>query len=82
MDVAVGGGVESISMNRTAYVCHSDELMVNKPALYMAAIETAEIVGERYGVSREVQMNTQVSPSTRLRLDKWEPSMRSYPCHR
>jgi len=31
------------------------DLLANKPALYMAMIETAEIVGERYGVSREAQ---------------------------
>ena len=57
MDVAVGGGVESISMNQTAnmFAIPDPELMVNKPALYMAMIETAEIVGERYGVSREAQ---------------------------
>ena len=40
-------------MNQTAnmFAIPDPELMVNKPALYMAMIETAEIVGERYGVS-------------------------------
>ena len=57
MDVAIGGGVESISMNQTGdmFVIRDPSLIQNSPALYMAMIETAEVVGERYGVSREVQ---------------------------
>ena len=57
MNVAVGGGVESISMNQTGdmFAIPDPDLLANKPELYMAMIETAEIVGERYGVSREAQ---------------------------
>ena len=57
MDVAIGGGVESISMNQTGdmFAIPSQWAMAQKPALYMAMIETAEVVGERYGVSREGQ---------------------------
>lgn len=57
MDVAIGGGVESISMNQTGdmFSIPDPHLLANKPSLYMAMIETAEIVGERYGVSREAQ---------------------------
>ncbi len=57
MDVAIGGGVESISMNQTGdmFVIPDPEILANRPELYMAMIETAEIVGERYGVSREAQ---------------------------
>ncbi|MEM1193811.1 MAG: acetyl-CoA C-acyltransferase [Pseudomonadota bacterium] len=57
MDVAVGGGVESISMNQTAgmFVIPDPWLVQNMPATYMQMIETAEIVAERYGVSREAQ---------------------------
>ena len=57
MDVAVGGGVESISMNQTPsmFSIPSPWALANKPALYMAMIETAEVVGERYNVSREAQ---------------------------
>lgn len=54
MDVAIGGGVESISMNQTAgmFVIPDPDLLTISPALYMPMIETAEIVGERYKVSR------------------------------
>ncbi|MEL6111855.1 MAG: acetyl-CoA C-acyltransferase [Pseudomonadota bacterium] len=57
MEVTVGGGVESISMNQTAgmFVIPDPWLVQNMPATYMQMIETAEIVAERYGVSREAQ---------------------------
>ena len=56
--VAVGGGLESISlaqmtMNRSHYA--NDWLLENKPAIYMPMIETADIVAKRYGISREAQ---------------------------
>jgi acetyl-CoA C-acetyltransferase len=59
MTVAVGGGVESISlvqnehMNR--YRSQDAELVALSPAIYMTMIETAETVAERYGVPREAQ---------------------------
>ena len=59
-DIAIGAGVESISlvqgsgkMNRHRIT--EEHLMATHPALWMAMIETAEIVAERYGVSREAQ---------------------------
>lgn len=57
MQVAVGGGVESISMNQTKdmFVRPDPWLLQNLPATYMQMIETAEIVGDRYGISREAQ---------------------------
>lgn len=57
MNVVVGGGVESISMNQTGqmFVIPDPWLIQNMPAAYMQMIETAEIVGERYKVSRESQ---------------------------
>ncbi len=57
--LAVGSGVESISlvqmggMNLSHFT--EEHLMQVKPALWMAMIETAEIVAERYKVSRERQ---------------------------
>ena len=57
--VAVGGGVESISLVQMSGLNTSniteEELMRTKPALWMSMIETAEIVAERYGISRERQ---------------------------
>ena len=58
MDVVVGGGVESISLVQLSGKSFMDAnpwLLENKPELYMAMIETAEIVADRYNVSREAQ---------------------------
>lgn len=57
---AIGGGVESLSlvsrsghMNMHRYT--EDDLMARWPAIWMTMIETAEIVADRYGISREYQ---------------------------
>jgi acetyl-CoA acetyltransferase family protein len=53
-DVAIGGGVESITMmsrdnNPNPWV------QERKPGIYMVMGDTAEVVAKRYGVSREAQ---------------------------
>ncbi|MEO0465105.1 MAG: acetyl-CoA C-acyltransferase [Pseudomonadota bacterium] len=58
--VAIGGGVESLSLvshsgKMNTYKITEDVLMAQWPAIWMSMIETAEIVAERYGVSREYQ---------------------------
>ncbi|MGE5269484.1 MAG: acetyl-CoA C-acyltransferase [Thiohalocapsa sp.] len=59
MQIAVGGGVESVSFVQGDKMVRTrgddPELMRTIPALYMTMIETAEIVAERYKVSREAQ---------------------------
>jgi acetyl-CoA C-acetyltransferase len=56
---AVGGGLESISlvqndkMNR--HRTRDPWLVEHVPQLYMSMLETAEIVADRYGISREAQ---------------------------
>jgi acetyl-CoA C-acetyltransferase len=57
---AVGGGVENISlvqMGGTMNFGHftEEKLMRERPDLWMAMIDTADIVASRYGVSREYQ---------------------------
>jgi acetyl-CoA C-acetyltransferase len=54
----VAGGVESISAIRPGNSLPSDIdpwLLEHKPALYMAMIDTADVVAHRYGISREDQ---------------------------
>ncbi|MEN0074392.1 MAG: acetyl-CoA C-acyltransferase [Paracraurococcus sp.] len=59
MQVAVGGGLESISlvqndkMNR--HRTRDPWLEQHVPQLYMSMLETAEVVADRYGISREAQ---------------------------
>lgn len=59
-DIMVGGGVESISLvqqggSANRFKAIDEQLWATVPAVYMTMIETAEIVAERYGVSREAQ---------------------------
>ena len=59
MEIAIGGGVESISLvqNEKMRTDHLADKWIqkNKPSLYMSMLETAEIVADRYKVSREDQ---------------------------
>ncbi|MEM7069097.1 MAG: acetyl-CoA C-acyltransferase [Pseudomonadota bacterium] len=59
MTVTVGGGLESISLTQNEKMnLHRGVdpwLMENIPATYMSMIETAEVVADRYGISRDQQ---------------------------
>lgn len=59
MRVTVGGGVESISLTQNEHMnqfrAQDPWLVDRRPDLYMPMLQTAEIVAERYGVSREAQ---------------------------
>jgi acetyl-CoA C-acetyltransferase len=59
MTIALGGGVESVSLvqndKRNEYRAQDPWLVEHRPDLYMTMIETAEIVAERYQVTREAQ---------------------------
>jgi acetyl-CoA C-acetyltransferase len=58
-DVLVAGGLESISLvqntNQNNFKSHEDWITKNKPELYFSMIQTAEVVSERYNISREEQ---------------------------
>ena len=56
MPIVVGGGVESISMVQTPEmrVGVDKSLVAMHPHIYMSMLETAEVVADRYGISREV----------------------------
>ena len=59
MKIAVGGGLESISLvqndKRNQFRAQDPWLVEQRPDLYMTMIETAEIVAERFQVTREAQ---------------------------
>ena len=59
MTVAIGGGVESISLVQNDNIrrdrTRDPALEATVPALYMSMLETAEVVADRYGVTREAQ---------------------------
>ncbi|MBA4040946.1 MAG: acetyl-CoA C-acyltransferase [Sphingomonas sp.] len=56
MDVAIGGGCESISLVQTPEmrVGPDKELLAMHPDVYMSMLQTAEVVAARYNISREV----------------------------
>ncbi|BDI06232.1 MULTISPECIES: acetyl-CoA C-acyltransferase [Burkholderiales] len=59
MDIAVAGGLESISLVQNKYKnshrAQSRAVLAAAPTAYIQMIETAEIVSRRYGVSRQAQ---------------------------
>lgn len=59
LDIAVAGGLESISLTQNAHKnsfrAQSQAVRAVVPEAYIAMIETAEVVAERYGISRAAQ---------------------------
>jgi len=59
MSVVIAGGVESISLTQNKHLntfrAQSQAVLAGSPHMYMAMIETAEVVARRYGVAREAQ---------------------------
>lgn len=54
-DAVIGAGVESITMTQKAMPDPNPWVMKNKPGIYMVMGQTAEVVAQRYGISRERQ---------------------------
>ena len=60
IDVAVAGGVESVSLTRNEHAPpthrnRSAAVIAHEPEAYISVLETAEVVAERYAISREKQ---------------------------
>ncbi|HKU43856.1 MAG TPA: acetyl-CoA C-acyltransferase [Polyangiales bacterium] len=59
VDIMVAGGMESISLvqneHRNRFRVPDPNLKQKKPEVYMAMIDTAEVVAKRYQISREAQ---------------------------
>lgn len=59
MDIVVAGGVESISLAQNEHTntwrMVDPALIERHPDAYMPMLQTAEVVAERYGISREAQ---------------------------
>ncbi len=85
--VAVGGGVESISLvqneHRNSYRAQDPWLLKNGHEVYISMLETAENVSERYGVTREAQdayaLESQRRTATAQRAGIFEDEIASYP---
>ena len=59
LDTCIAGGLESISLvqneHQNNFMAQEDWINKNKPELYYTMIQTAEVVSERYNISREEQ---------------------------
>ena len=59
IDIGVAGGVESVSLvqneKMNTFRAKDPWNVSNRPDLYMSMLETAEVVAERYGITREDQ---------------------------
>lgn len=59
MDTIVAGGLESISLAQNEHTnmwrLVDPALIAQQPAAYMSMLDTAEVVAERFGISREAQ---------------------------
>ena len=59
MSITIGGGLESISLvqneNANQFRAFDPYILKKMPSLYMTMIETAEIVAQRYNITREQQ---------------------------
>jgi acetyl-CoA C-acetyltransferase len=57
--IAAAGGGESISLvqndHANSYRHRDETILTTKPELYLPMIDTAEVVAQRYGISREAQ---------------------------
>lgn len=57
MDCVVGGGLESISLVQNEHMnlhrAADEELLKMHPHIFMPMLQTAEVVADRYGISRE-----------------------------
>lgn len=56
MDIAIGGGVESISLVQTPKLnfAPDPQLLAMHDDIYMPMLQTAEVVSSRYGIARDV----------------------------
>lgn len=67
--VAIGGGLESISLvqneNMNAFRATDQWLLDNKPEIYLPMIDTAEVVASRYNISRQAQDEYGLQSQTR-----------------
>lgn len=58
-EIAVGGGVESVSLvqndKMNMFRAKDPWLVEHVPGIYYPMLATAEVVAERYGISREAQ---------------------------
>ncbi len=70
IETCVAGGLESISLvqneHQNSFMAQEDWINKHKPELYYSMIQTAEVVSERYNISREAQDEYSLQSQNRM----------------
>ena len=90
MDCVIGGGLESISLVQNEHMnLHrmvDDELMAIEPNMFVPMLQTAEIVADRYNVSREAMdeygLQSQQRTAAAYEAGKFADELVSVTCER
>ncbi|KZX59081.1 acetyl-CoA acetyltransferase [Halioglobus sp. HI00S01] len=90
MDVVVGGGLESISLVQNEHMnIHrmvDDELMAMHPNIHMPMLQTAEVVAQRYNISRDAMdeygLQSQQRTADAYAAGKYDDELVSVTCKR
>lgn len=67
-EIAIGGGVESITQTGKGNIQPNDWVQENCPGIYMVMGDTAEVVAKRYKISREAQDEYALSSQQRTAM--------------
>ena len=90
MDCVIGGGLESISLVQNEHMnLHrmvDEELMAIEPNMFVPMLQTAEIVADRYKISREAMdeygLQSQQRTAAAYEAGKFADELVSVTCHR
>jgi acetyl-CoA C-acetyltransferase len=90
MGIVVGGGLESISLVQNEHMnLHrmvDEELLAIEPNIFMPMLDTAEVVAERYGISREAMdeygLQSQQRTAAAYEAGKYDDELTPVTCKR
>ena len=90
MTCVIGGGLESISLvqneNMNLHRIVDEELTAMHPSIHMPMLQTAEVVADRYGITREAMdeygLQSQQRTATAYKEGRYEDELASVQCNR
>lgn len=90
MNIVVGGGLESISLvqndKMNIFKMVDEKLVSMQPAIFMPMLETAEVVADRYGISRDVMdeygLQSQQRTAAAYAAGKYDDELVSVTCEK
>ena len=90
MTCVIGGGLESISLvqneNMNLHRIVDEELTAMHPSIHMPMLQTAEVVADRYGITREAMdeygLQSQQRTATAYKEGRYEDELAAVQCNR